>query len=283
MKTMRYVRMNIRRDRSRASFLLRFASLLLLFMCAQQSAAQQYYNSFSSMLDKSSMWRSNFYNDVIRANGRSFGQVGQAPQISDELIQNLCKPFPCAGPKPSIMGSQPAPVYPHAPVYSTPSVPAPAPPRQYPITATDFRPVGARIVPDEISRMSQTAEEKEMLRTLSNQFLDALEKEGRKNNMANSFAFLTSISMQIILGRDLTDAEEQQLISGFNTSLAYSPQFKSMTARDKQVLYETTIVAGGMIAFLHEQGKQHGDAKMQSDGRTLAKAVLVSLFGIRIE
>jgi len=138
-------------------------------------------------------------------------------------------------------------------------------------------------MPDEISRMSQTAEEKETLRTLSNQFLDALEREGRKNNMANSFAFLTSISMQIILGRDLTDAEEQQLISGFNTSLAYSPQFKSMTARDKQILYETAIIAGGMIAFLHAQGKEHNEAKMQSDARTMAKAVLVSLFGIRIE
>ena len=138
-------------------------------------------------------------------------------------------------------------------------------------------------MPHEIGRMAQTAEEKETLRTLSDQFLDALEREGRKNNLANSFAFLTSVSMQIILSRELTDAEEQQLISGFNTSLAYSPQFKSMPARDKQILYETAIIAGGMIAFLHEQGKQHGDAKMQSDGRTMAKAVLISLFGINIQ
>jgi len=139
-------------------------------------------------------------------------------------------------------------------------------------------------MPAEISRTAQgTAEEKEQMRTLSNQFLDALEREGRKNNIANSFAFLTSISMQIVLDRDLTDAEEQQLISGFNTSLAPSPQFVSMSARDKQVLYESAIIAGGMIAFLHTQGKQNNDAKMQSDARTMAKAVLMSLFGVRIE
>jgi hypothetical protein len=121
------------------------------------------------------------------------------------------------------------------------------------------------------------------MRTLSNQFLDALEREGRKNNIANSFAFLTLISMQIVLGRDLTEAEEQQLISGFNTSLASSPQFVSMSARDKQVLYESAIIAGGMIGILHAQGKQINDAKMQSDARTMAKAVLMSLFGIGIE
>lgn len=277
---MKYKNQNAGRNRgTRTVVLLGLSVVALLLAGAQKSAAQQYYNSFSSMLDKSSMWRNNFYNDIIRANSGSFGSVSNAPQVTQQEITNLCKPFPCVGDKSSIMTSQPPPsAYPQAPAYSPPA------PRKYPITATDFRPVGGRIMPDEISRTAQgTAEEKETLRNLSNQFLDALEREGRKNNMANSFAFLTSISMQIIIGRDLTDAEEQQLISGFNNSLAYSPQFASMTARDKQVLYETAIIAGGMIAFLHEQGKKNGDAKMQSDGRTMAKAVLVSLFGIRIE
>jgi hypothetical protein len=264
---------------ARKVFVLSLMCVTLLLISPQRSAAQQHYNSFSSMLEKSSMWRSSFYNDIIRANSGSFGQVGDAPRVSDELIQNLCKPFPCSGPKPSIMGPQPSqPAYPRAPA-NVASVPA----RSVPITATDFRPAGGRIMPDEIARLSQSTEDKELLRTLSNQFIDALEREGRKNNMANSFAFLTSISMQIVIGRDLTDAEEQQLISGFNTSLAYSPQFTSMTARDKQVLYETAIIAGGMIAFLHEQGKQHNDAKMQSDARTMAKAVLISLFGIKLD
>jgi hypothetical protein len=56
-----------------------------------------------------------------------------------------------------------------------------------------------------------------------------------------------------------------------------------MAARDKQVLYETAAIAGGIIAFLHTQGKENSDAKMQSDARTMAKAVLVSIFGVRIE
>ena len=276
---MNYEKRNTRSNQSVGlGLLLAVTSSLLLFVGPQSAAAQQYYDSVSRFLDKSSMWRNNFYNDIIRANSGSFGQVSAAPRVTQQEIQNLCKPFPCVGDKSSIM-SQPAPsAYPQAPAY------IPPPPRQYPITSTDFRPVGGRLMPDEISRTAQgTAKEKEQIRTLSNQFLDALEREGRKNNIANSFAFLTSISMQIVLGRDLTDAEEQQLISGFNTSLASSPQFVSMSARDKQVLYESAIIAGGMIAFLHTQGKQNNDAKMQSDARTMAKAVLMSLFGVRIE
>ena len=276
---MNYEKRNTRSNQSAGlGLLLAVTSSLFLFVGPQRAAAQQYFDSVSRFLDKSSMWRNNFYNDIIRANSGSFGQVSAAPRVTQQEIQNLCKPFPCVGDKSSIM-SQPAPsTYPQAPAY------IPPPPRQYPITSTDFRPVGGRLMPDEISRTAQgAAEEKEQMRTLSNQFLDALEREGRKNNIANSFAFLTSISMQIVLGRDLTDAEEQKLISGFNTSLASSPQFVSMSARDKQVLYESAIIAGGMIAFLHTQGKQNNEAKMQSDARTMAKAVLMSLFGIRIE
>ena len=88
--------------------------------------------------------------------------------------------------------------------------------------------------------------------------------------------------MQIVTDRELTDAEEQQLISGFNNSIARTPQFVSMTARDKQVVHESAVVSGGMMAFLYAQGKQNNDAKMQSDARTMAKAVLGYFFGVQI-
>jgi len=277
---MKYNETNTMRNARARSVLL--LACLSLVASAQHVAAQQFYDSFSKMLSVTSTLQSNFYNDIIRANSGSFGQVSRAPQVTQQEIANLCKPFVCSGPKPSIMGGQPA--YSQPPATVTPAYVPPPAPRQYPIAATDFRPVGGRILPDEISRNAQgTPEEKEMLRMLSNQSLDTLEKEGRKNNVANAFGLLTSVSMQIVLGRELTDAEEQQLISGFNTALVSSPQFASMPARDRQLLYESAAVAGGMMAFLHVQGKEQNDAKIQSDARTMAKAVLISLFGIKIE
>jgi len=269
-----------KRDRGALSALvLVLGSFLLTLAGPPKASAQQYYNSFSKMVSLTSMWQNNFYSDIIRANASrgSFRELAGAPRITQQEIQNLCKPFPC-GNESNLNRAPSQPVYPSA----VPNRP-PAAPTNYPITATDFRPVSGRIVPDEISRMSQgTAEEKELLRNLSNQFLDAFEKEGRKNNIANSFAFLTSISMQIVIGRDLSDAEEQQLISGFNNSIAYTPQWVSMSARDKQVLLECAVISGGMMAFLHAQGKQHNDAKMQADAQVMAKAVLGYFFGVQL-
>src|SRR5262245_64234569 len=55
--------------------LLAVTSSLFLLVGPQKAAAQQYYDSVSRFLDKSSMWRNNFYNDIIRANSGSFGRV----------------------------------------------------------------------------------------------------------------------------------------------------------------------------------------------------------------
>lgn len=263
----------------RTASVLMLASFLVMLAHPQKASGQQHYNSFSKMVSLTSTWQSNFYNDIIRANATkgSLRELAGAPRITQQDIQNLCKPFVC-GNESNLNRSPAQPAYAGAAPNRGPIAPI-----NHPITATDFRPVGARIVPDEVSRMSQgTAEEKEMVRTLSNQLLDGFEKEGRKNNLANAFAFLTSISMEIVTGRELTDAEEQQLISGFNNSIAPTPQFVSMTARDKQVLHECVVVSGGMMAFLYAKGKEHNDAKMQADARTMAKAVLGYLFGVQL-
>ena len=254
-------------------------SVLVICAC-HEATAQQHYNAFSKMVSMTSMWQSHFYNDIIRANASrgSFRELSSASRITQQDIQNLCKPFPCGNE--SQLNRAPSPANaPGAPA-STPVV---APPRTYPITATDFRPTGGRIIPDEVSRMSPgNAEEKKLLRTLSNQFMDAFEKEGRKNNVANAFAFLSVISMQIVTGRELSDPEQEQLIAGFNNTMATTPQFTAMTARDKQILTECAVITAGMMAFLHEQGKQHNDAKMQADARQMAQAVIGYFFGVQV-
>src|SRR4030095_775682 len=148
--------------------------------------------------------------------------------------------------------SQPQPTY------------VPPPPPQYPITATDYRPMGGRILPDVVAASAQgDAETKEAVRTLANQFLDAFEKEGRKNNVANGFGFLSSISIQVATGRELSDFEEQQLIAGFNNMLAATPRFASMPAQDKQIMTEASVISGGFIAFLHVPRQQANHTEMQ--------------------
>lgn len=272
-----------RRNRHRSTRLalpFAVASFVLMFASQHDAVAQQYYNSFSKMVSMTSTWQSNFYNDIIRANAArgSFRELSGASRITQQDIQNLCKPFPCGNESSLNRASSPT----GQPVAAAPDR-AVAPPRQYPISATDFRPVSGRIMPDDIGRMSPgNPEEKELLRTLSTHFLDLYEKEARKNNVAYSFAFLVGASLHVVTGRTLSDAEEDQLVSGFNNSIAHTPQFVSMSARDKQVLTESGIITGSMIAFLNAQGKEQNDAKMQADASELAKAVIGYFFGVQL-
>jgi hypothetical protein len=270
--------------RAKKAFLLLLGGVILL-LDIQQSPAQQtydgrtYYDAVSKMQAVISDSQSSLYSSLMRANAAKgdFGEIAGASKITQQEIQNLCKPFPC-GSAGTLSSPPTQPVYPSAvPNYQ------PAAPTNYPITATDFRPVAGRLVPEEFSRNAQgTAEQKEMLRNMSNQFLDAFEKSGRKNNIASSFAFLAAASLMVATGRELTATEQQQLISGFNNSLANTPQWVSMSSRDKQILHETFVVTGGIMMFLYMQGKQNNDAGMQADAQKMAKVYLGSLFGIKL-
>ena len=218
-----------------------------------------------------STWQSNFYNDIIRANAAkgSFRELANASKITQQDIQNLCKPFPCGN---------------ESTLNNSPSSAAPIAPPQFPITATDFQPVGGRIMPEEIARASAgTPEEKEALRTASIQVLDLFETEARPNNIANSLTFLVEISIKIAIGKEVSDPEEELMISGFNNSLANTPQFVSMPARDKQILNESAIITAGMMMFLDEQGKQNHDAQMQAQAREMSQAVIAHFFGVKLQ
>jgi hypothetical protein len=164
------------------------------------------------------------------------------------------------------------------------SIPAGSAPeiRQYPITATDFKPVGARILPNQIadSTPGLSSEQREGLRTLSNHYLKAFEAEARKNNIANAMAFLLAVSLQVLTGKEASDAEGEQLIEAFNNTMGATREFASITARDKQFLYESAVITGGMIALLNSQGVEQKDPAMQSEAKELSRAVVKHFLGI---
>ena len=121
--------------------------------------------------------------------------------------------------------------------------PAPAM-RQYPITATDFKPAGARIAPEQFAKSipGLTREQIAALNTLANQFLTSFESTARKNNVANAVAALLAISLQDLTGKEVSDAESRQMIVALNNTIAANPQFVSMAPQDKQLMYETAII-----------------------------------------
>jgi hypothetical protein len=267
------------RKRQAKYMLVVFAAILMIIIATRATEAQGYSDPFSKMIGVTTAMNINLTNQFIHANrmrlGTALKQIADAPSITQEEVEALCRPFPCSS-KRSANSSMPDDGPDHASKRESAA-------RSFPITATDFQGVGGRILPDEIGRSAAgTPEQRQGLRYISNQYLDQFEKEGRPNNMANAFAFVIEASLQIATGKSTSDEEEKLLIDALNNSIAPTPQFASMSPRDKQVLYESAIVTAGLMLFLDQQGKQSGNADMQRQARDTAKNVIASFFHVRL-
>jgi len=245
-----------------------FAILLITF----QQADGQYTNPYNGVSHSSQIAK--FYDMTRTWNSNLWSAMNQVQETKNRL-NNLAR---------SNGGSSRAAARTTAPAYGSNNPMARSAPaiRRYPITATDFKPAAARIVSDLFANSipGLTYEQRGALRALSNQFLTAFEGEARKNNVANAMALLLAMSLQALTGKEISDAESKQMIVALNNTLGAAPDFVSMTPQDKQLVYETAIVMGGIIATLKIQGAQQNDFAMQSQAREISRAVVKNLLGI---
>ena len=161
------------------------------------------------------------------------------------------------------------------PGQAQPRAPAPGL-AQYPITATDFYALPGRVMPDYIAngQAAWTPEQKMAMRSLYFQLLDDFERQNRRNNMAAALTYVVRASLLAVYGRQLSQAEIDQLGWNFNSVLAANPQFIVMPPNQKQVLYESLIITGGSIVVLQTQGVQQNNLAMQVEAKQLGQAVL---------
>jgi hypothetical protein len=250
-------------------FLGSVAILFILF----QPAAGQYRNPYNGvshtsqlakLYDMTRTWNSNLFTAMSRY------------QATKDRLRDLARSYGASSRAGSTRITAPANGR------TTPAAASESAIRKYPITATDFKPVGGRLLPDQIANLTPglTGKQREGLRTLSNQYLAAFEREARKNNIANAMTFLLEASLYVLTGKEVPDAESDQIIAAFNDTMGATPQFVSMSPRDKQILYESAVITGGMIAFLHSQGAEQKDIAMQSQAKDLAIAVVKHFLGI---
>jgi hypothetical protein len=147
---------------------------------------------------------------------------------------------------------------------------------QYPITATDFYSLPVRVMPDHLAneQAALTPEQKTVMRVMYSQLLDDFEKLNRKNNMAAALTFAVRASLLAVYGKQLSQAEIDQLGWNFNSVLAATPQFITMAPNEKQALYESLIITGGTITVLQTEGVQQNNLAMQAQATELGQAVL---------
>ena len=282
-----------------------FSVFMVLVAWASPAAAQHTYagmnygDAYSKMLVVNNAMQNNMFSAINRANAARrdmFPELAGASRVTPQEIANLCKPFPCGnegmatrgGPITQqdiqrLCGPFPCGFEPRGSLQPVHVPPPASRPREYPITATDYRPIGARLLPDAVAASAPgDAKTRAALRSLTTQFLNEFEKVGRKNNVANGFGYLAIISVQVATGRELKGIEQQQIIASLNNTFAAAPQFSSTSARDKQLATEAAVISGGLIGLLEAQGQQTNDARMKADARQLANAAVAYFFGVRL-
>jgi len=153
---------------------------------------------------------------------------------------------------------------------------------KYDISTTDFLPVSrSPIVPDQLANAATGVDPqtRETMRKLYLQALASFEAEARKNNMANAFAFVTAIALQTKFGKQLTETQADQLIVYFNNVLGSTPTFYTTNPRQQQMLYESLIITGNLIALLDSQGKQANNQQMRTQAMDMSQAVIKQFLG----
>jgi hypothetical protein len=222
--------------------------LLVAVICAPAvggAAAQT--NSYTNMLNTIQMQNQSWYNQLNSYNRQFSGAARSAVQPGQ------AQPGAAAGQQPL-----------------APGLP------QYPIAATDFYSLPVRVMPDHLANeeAALTPEQKTVMRVAYSQLLDDFEKINRKNNMAAALTFAVRASLLAVYGRQLSQAEINQLGWNFNSVLAANPRFITMPPKEKQVLYESLIITGGTITALQTEGVQQNNFVMQVQAKELGQAVL---------
>jgi len=213
---------------------LLFLSLCILF-CSVQADAQ--YNWVNSMVSISSTVN------------RDLGDVLRTKKLVDDVdaLKNRQKGAP-----------------------TSPALSAPA---KVNYAATDFRPTGSRLMLEQFAAVAAEAE-RPRLRQALRDVLVSYEKEVRKNNLAYALAFFIGGNLQIIGETEIPDDASEALAADCHNALLEMDALKTMSAKDKQQLYETLILTTGMAAALYYQAVESHDDALKKQAQAMARESL---------
>lgn len=143
-----------------------------------------------------------------------------------------------------------------------------------PISATDFprNPQGKDVVAQFIAATNLSAAEGQTLATALRSTMAQLGAAGRKDNIATAMTLLIGLSFGVLEKPGFDPNRADELIPLVNDGLAASPQFKSLSAADRQSMYDSFLLSASVIAILHQSGNKEAS-------QTIAKQNLQQLLG----
>lgn len=162
----------------------------------------------------------------------------------------------------------------------------------YDLSASAFSPIAASLIPQQwaVEQATNPTEQQELDQLYSELLLsysDLLVENGEErlqNNVAGAMVYLMLTSSYVLTdGEELSEAVQEELLQGFNVGLAESPEFQALSAEDKQALYETVVISGGLALSMYLQGYELGDAELVQQGQDMAQFILTDIVGLPLD
>lgn len=163
--------------------------------------------------------------------------------------------------------------------------------RRVPLGQTSFKPVAKSVMPDELTKNLEgaSAEDIANAKQLFNELLKSYDellvsnKETRlKNNVAGAAAFALLTSRYVLTGSELSEKQSEALLQDINALLASADKFKNLPARERQRMFETFAIMGGLVMMYHHEGTQEGDKEKIAQGKDLAKSIFSQFFDVPV-
>jgi hypothetical protein len=110
------------------------------------------------------------------------------------------------------------------------------------------------------------------LRPIVERTFVVVEGKLRKNNVASALGFVIASSMLIARNTNLDDDGLNELVATINDRLANEASFRSMSATDRQTMYDSLMLLGAVLVTMHAYGEH--DEGIKADAMEIADALL---------
>lgn len=151
---------------------------------------------------------------------------------------------------------------------------------------TTFRPVAGTIVPQQMAaQMTKTPQERQELEQIFTNCLNYYKEIANANNVvlndvARATSFYIEANYMIYAGKQgLTPEQGKGLRESVRAALSKDANFQTMSAREKQKMYETSAIMGAYVVIGHDLAEKKNDRKAATEFQQLAKENLEKLLG----
>lgn len=104
--------------------------------------------------------------------------------------------------------------------------------------------------------------------------LEAYEKEAPRQDVAHALAYCIGVCLQTARGSDLSSGEVQELSRRTLAILLQTSEFQALSDRDRQAMYESLILTGGMVGGLAREAQDSERPEARRRAQALARQVL---------